>query len=425
MFENNRLIRNIIIFVIGTVLNKGMNFFILPIMTYYLTKEDYGMLGVITSIVTMSTIYIGFFPSNFIMVKFDKLGKEKMGQYISNILVQMIVSFLVILLILFSVKSTLFPDYDDRASLVIYIGFLCFFQVFWQQLSTIIQLEKDAVKYTLFQFLQTITIIGLMLLLIIQFSWGWEGKFFAELCIFALSTLYALRYIYRNGYYVLDFDLKKQKELFSFLFPLTFYVVGLYIMGTVDKLFLASMIDLETAGVYAIAITMTIVINMVFDAVLKAWEPYLFELLNSTKYSDKLQVVKVTYLFSLFIIASIGIYILIVPYVFDLMIDDKFHNALNFIPILLVAYGFEGLRKPITEFLSQIDKVKTVGAITFFAAILNIVLNYILIPQYGAYGAAYATLISFFSLYVITLIFVFKYIDLPWLLRKETYENIH
>ncbi len=411
------LIKNIIIFVLGTVLNRGMNFFILPILTYYLTKDDYGMIGIITSVVTIATIYIGFFPSQFIVVKYSKFGKQKMAEYISNILIMMFVSFLAVLFILYIFNDYLFSAYEDSAYLVIYIGFLCFFQVFWQQLSTIIQLEKNALKYTLFQFIQTSSIIALSLLLIVEFSWGWEGKFYAELCIFFISACYAFYYLNKNGYIKLDFSFLKIKELFNYLFPLSFYVVGLFIMGTIDKLFLANLISLEAAGVYAIAITMAIIINIIFDAVLKAWEPYLFEFLNSDKHSDQILATKGTYLYSIFVLCSMVLYIAFVPYLFSFMIDEKFNDALLYIPILVVAYGFEGLRKPITALLSHLDKVKTVGLITIIAAIINIILNIFLIKIYGIYGAAYATAISFGLLYVMTLFYTFKHCNLPWLLK--------
>ena len=414
---NSKLFKNIIIFVFGTIFNKGMNFFILPILTYYLTKEDYGMIGLITSVVTISAIYIGFFPSTFIMVKYSKFGKEKMAKYVSNILIIMLITFLIVCGVLYLFKDYIFTSYQDSGYLVIYIAFLCFFQVFWQQLSTIIQIEKDAIKYVLLQFMQTIAIIGLMLLLITQFSWGWKGKFFAELFIFFLSTLYAIYYLYKNQYFEVNFDMSKIRELVKFLFPLSFYVVGLYIMGTVDKIFLANLISLEAAGIYAIAITMSIIINMVFDAILKAWEPYLFEFLNSNSYNDKIQAVKGVYLFSLFVIVFMLFYMIFVPYLFHFMIDDKFNEALLYIPILIIAYSFEGLRKPITELLNHLDKVKTIGTITFLAAILNVVLNIYLIPIYGIYGAAYATAISFGVLYLITLFYTFKHCNLPWLLK--------
>ena len=51
--NKNKLLNNTLIFTLSTIFNKGINFFILPILTYYLTKEDYGSLGLIVSIVTI------------------------------------------------------------------------------------------------------------------------------------------------------------------------------------------------------------------------------------------------------------------------------------------------------------------------------------------------------------------------------------
>ncbi len=421
---NSALVKNIIIFVLGTVFNKGMNFFILPILTYYLTKEDYGMIGVITSVVTISAIYIGFFPSTFIMVKYSKFGKEKMARYISNILILIAITFFIVLTLLYLSKDYIFSSYPDSGYLVVYIAFLCFFQVFWQQLSTIIQLEKNALKYVLFQFIQTIATVGLTVLLIVKLSWGWEGKFFSELFIFFLSAVYAVYYLQKNGYIKVDFDVLKLKELIEYLFPLTFFIVGLFIMGTIDKLFIANLISMEAAGIYAIAITMTIIINIVFDAVLRAWEPYMYELLNSKIYEDKVQVVKIIYLYMLFVFVSMIVYILLVPYLFHFMIDKKFDEALLYIPILVIAYSFEGLRKPIAGILNHYDKVKIVGAITFFAAVVNIVLNIFLIKIYGIYGAAYATAISFMILLFMTVFYMLKYSNLPWIKKGAIKNNI-
>jgi O-antigen/teichoic acid export membrane protein len=366
----------------------------------------------------MSVIYIGFFPSNFLMVKYSALGKDKISRYLSNIFIMIGITFFVVLLALYGLKDTIFSTYEDNALLILYITLLCLFQVFWQILSTIIQLEKDALKYALFQFILVAVTIGLALLLIIDFSWGWKGKFFAELIVYGFSALYAFFYLRKNGYIHFDYDFIKIKELTSYLFPLTFFVLGLFIMGTVDKIFIANMISLEAAGVYAIAVTMTIIVNMVFDAVLKAWEPYMYELLNSQDKEDRVKVVKATYVYWLFVVLFAGIYIVLMPYLFSIMIDDKFNNALLYIPILVIGYSFEGLRKPISGFLNHIDKVNLNAVITIIAAIINIILNYFLINQYGIIGAAYATLIAFASLYFMTIIAVFKTCDLPWSLKR-------
>ncbi len=418
--SERKLLTNALIFTLSTVVNKGMNFFILPVLTYYLTKADYGMLSLITSITTIAVIYIGFFPSNFIMVKFSKFKKEGMAPYISNMLFLMLSSLVVVWGILFLLRSHLFVHYEERTLLVFLIAVICFFQVFSFILSTLIQLEQNALKYAAVQFVQTIATLSLALLLIIHFQWGWKGKFYAEFFIYGLFALFTFVYMVRHRYVRFDIDPAKIRELVRYLFPLTFFVLGLFLMGTVDKIFIANMVGLEEAGVYGIAVTMTFIINMVYDAVLKAWEPQSYQLLESGKAEDRKKVVQVTYLFSGFVVLSAALYVLIIPWLFHLMINAKFDHALSFIPILVVGYAFEGLRKPISNYLNHIDKVDLVGGITILAGGLNILLNYFFIRSYGTVGAAYATTISFGFLYFATLFFVFRYCDLPWIPEKAS-----
>ncbi len=390
----------------SAVFNKGINFFILPILTYYLTKDDYGMLALIMSVTTLSVVYIGLFPSNFLLVKKSSFSPEKFQKYLFHVVLLIIVTFFIVGIVLYIFRDMIFMNYSQNAPLVIFIAFLGLFQVFWQLLFTVIQLEKDAKKIAILQFIQTIFIVGLTLLFVVEFSWGWKGKIFAEFLVLMFFMFYSIYYLIKYNHIKVDFDFIKIKEIVSFLFPLTFTIVGLYLMGTIDKVFIANIISLEAAGIYAIALTMTIVINIVYDSALNAWQPYMYEYLDSNNYKDLSKVLNITYIFSLFVFLSVIIYIWFSPYLFSLMIDEKFNDALKFLPILIVAYGFEGLRKPVVGFLYYVDRVKIAAFITFVSALLNIVLNLILIKKYGIYGAAYATLISFFVQYILTLLVV-------------------
>jgi len=128
-------------------------------------------------------------------------------------------------------------------------------------------------------------------------------------------------------------------------------------------------------------------------------------------------IFKTVLIYSLFVVASAVVYIEVVPYVFSVMIDEKFSEALKYIPLLVIGFSFEGVRKPLASFLMHQNKVKTLGFISLLAAGINIVLNIILIQKYGISGAAYATIISFAFLYVVTLFLVSKYYPLRMLFK--------
>jgi len=94
--------------------------------------------------------------------------------------------------------------------------------------NTIVQLEKNAVKYAIFQSLYLFLSLGIALLLIIYFHFDWRGKFYAELFILSLIAIYAISYFIKAGYVRFEPSADKLKELFAYLFPMiscdrTFY----------------------------------------------------------------------------------------------------------------------------------------------------------------------------------------------------------
>ena len=404
---------------ISTVLNKGLNFFILPVLTFYLTKADYGYLGFIVSIVAIASIYIGLWPQNFIMAKFNAYGKLKMARYMSNMFIILIVSFITVFLFLLLFEKSIFENFENSFSLIVLISYYTVSIVIFNIFNTIVQLEKNAIKYALFQSFYLISSLSIALLLIIKLDYDWRGKFYAELFILTLLSLYTVYYFIKEKYIIFDISVLKIRELFAYLFPMTFHVLGLFLMGTIDKIFLAKYINMEAVGIYTIAMTMSIIINIVYDSAIKAWEPYFYEKIGTKKAEDMHFIIKSVIFYKLFIIISALIYIQVIPYIFSIMVDDKFNEALLYIPILVIGFSFEGARKSLTNFLMHKNKVKMLGSISLFAAAVNIAFNIILIQKFGIIGAAYATVISFAFLYVITLFLVFKYCDLTWTPQKS------
>jgi len=408
VFFKHKLFKNIMIFTLSTVLNKGLNFFILPVLTYHLTKSDYGVLGFVMSVVTITSIYVGLWPTHFIMAKFHKLKKETLARYISNIYILVFVTFFIVFSLLLSTKDILFTNLHEPIMMITTIMFYTLFTVFSNILYAIIQLEKNALKYAYIQALYSLLSIGLALFLIIKLNKGWEGKIYAELTMLSVISLYSFYYLFSKNYFLPNFSIKKLKTLFNYLFPMTFYVIGVFLLVTVDKVILAKYTTIEAVGIYTIAMTMSILLNIIFESIMNAWSPYIYEKLSTQSHHDKVFLKKTLLGYSAFVILVVGVYILIVPYLFEFMIDKKFHSSLNYTTLLILGFGFEGLRKPLTVFLMHKNQVKELAYISIFVALLNITLNIILIQRYNIYGATVATLTAFVFQYILTAIIVKK-----------------
>lgn len=404
-----KLFSNAFIFTISSILNKGINFLILPVLTHYLTKDDYGHLGFVVSVVAITSIYIGLWPQNFIMTKFISFGREKLSRYMSNIFLIVMITFLLVEGVMFVSKDLLFNNFDNSNQLIFLIGVYTLFVVIFNIFNIIAQMEKNAIRYAFFQFFYLSLSLSLALFLIIKLNFDWKGKFYSELFILFFITIYSFYFFIKNRYLTFDIDIKKIKEIVVFLFPLTFSIVSLFLISTTDKIILAKYLDMQSVGIYTIAMTMAIVINIIFDSVINAWSPYFFEKVDSDKKEDKRFLKLSMIYYGIFVVISALLYILIVPYIFHIMIDEKFNSSLEYIPYLVVGFAFEGLRKPLNSFLMHKNKVNILASLSLVIAFLNIVLNIFLIQKFQIFGATYATIFSFALFYILTLVLVFRY----------------
>ena len=92
----------------------------------------------------------------------------------------------------------------------------------------------------------------------------------------------------------------------------------------------------------------------------------------------------------------------------------SFIYGLNFSPsilafqILIIIAGFVFLSSPFHYLLITINQQRKIFYISASGAIINIILNFLLIPRFSLYGAAAATLITYFIMFILVL-FSVKY----------------
>ena len=109
-----------------------------------------------------------------------------------------------------------------------------------------------------------------------------------------------------------------------------------------------------------------------------------------------------------FVVSSICEVLL--PYV----VDERYLESSNFILWVALGYAVQGIYKIFLPYLVHINKTTFLAFSSVTAASSNISLNYLLIPEYGALGASYATIMSF----AISSALVFEYqrrrFPMPW-----------
>ena len=103
---------------------------------------------------------------------------------------------------------------------------------------------------------------------------------------------------------------------------------------------------------------------------------------------------------------TIGISILLgINIIFYILIGDEFKDAINYVPILVLAIIFFTLASFLGTIYTAYKKSKSILKSTIISALINIAVNITLMPFFGAIVACFSTLVSYVFL------FIYRYFD--------------
>ena len=99
------------------------------------------------------------------------------------------------------------------------------------------------------------------------------------------------------------------------------------------------------------------------------------------------------------------------------LLGENYRSGLEVVPILLMANLFLGVYMNLSIWYKLVDKTVYGLYITIIGAILTVVLNILWIPVLGYLGSAYATLICYFVMTVVSYLSGQKYFTVPYSLK--------
>ncbi|MBD2577606.1 flippase [Oscillatoria sp. FACHB-1406] len=192
------------------------------------------------------------------------------------------------------------------------------------------------------------------------------------------------------------FSKKRARSLLRESWPLMLSSMVIFVYMRIDQLMLGSMIGDEAVGIYSAAVKISEMWYFVPIAILQSVFPSIVQAkdISQETYNHRMQ--KILNLMAL-VSYSVAIPItLISPYLIQIMYGPKYAGAASMLTILVWSGLFASLGMARESWLTTEGLMKFSAAMAATGALVNVVLNYFLIPKYGGDGASIATLISQF-----------------------------
>lgn len=403
MNKYKSLARNTIIFAIGTFGSKLLNFLLIRFYTGIMPKGDFGDAD---AIVQTANFLIPIFTLSMAeaVIRFGMEEGYSKHEVFSSGMTAMLCGFAGLALLM---PITNMFEYIHGE------GFLLFLYVCASGMRSIcahFSRAKGLVKlFALDGIMATLSLFLFNILFLSVFNMGIKGYLLSiilsDFCSAAFLMFFARLYRY------LDIRAVRKdilKTMLKFALPLIPTTIMWSVTSVSDRLFVRYYSGTEINGLYSAAYKLPNLISIVSTIFFMAWN-----MSSITEYHSKSIGKFYTVVFgayqSVMFIASAGLILLLKP-ISMLLLDKEYLAAVEYMPVLVMAVLIMSFAQFLSSVYSTTQHTVNSFVTSLIAAAVNIILNILLIPKYGAQGAAVATLISYFASYIARAIDTRRYI---------------
>lgn len=377
-------------FLICSFLQKGIAFITTPIFTRIMNTAEYGQYSVFASWQGIFTVFVslnlwaGVYTRG--LVKYE----DERPQFVSSFQ-----GLCLTLTLLWTGIYLLFRDFWNGITGLTTVQMLAMLIMIW--LSGVFNFwsaeQRVDFKY------QKLVVLTLMVsvmnpilgMILMHFA---EDKVTARILGIILVEVIAY-----TGLFVVQMQRGKKffykrfwKYALAFNIPLIPHYLSMTVLNSADRIMISNMVGDNEAGIYNLAYQVSMVMTMFNTALMQTIEPWLYKKIKENRIKDMAKVAYPTFV----AIAVLNILLIaFAPEIIALFAPVEYIDAIWVIPPIAMSAYFMFAYTFFAVFEFYFSKTKFISVATMVGAVLNVILNYILIDKFGYIAAGYTTLLCY------------------------------
>lgn len=417
----NKLFKNTALYTLGNFIPSAVGFILLPIYSVYLTPSEYGIVASMTVLSSFLLIIMTLGIERAIpRLYFDYPTQKEKEQYISSLSLFILISSTIILLLVFIFSNQVQKIYCSIPFSPYYVLMILFtyFSTFSLVPKLYMRVNENAKSFVLYSLLQFVIRVLFILLFIIEFKRQSEGMLMGQLIAVGSTAVLLSIFAFRK-YLIFNISLINIKKSLRFSIPILPMLFLAWITNLSDRIFIERYINLNELGIYSMASAIVAVLLLLTSSFEQAYEPYFFQKASTIKENiDKvkkhLQKINTAYII---IIMTISFLICLFSKEFVLLfLNNKYSNVAGILPLLVLGTYVSLFGSVMNKYIYQSKNTQYMLYVTIIGAAIKLLFNFILIKDFGIYGAAIGTVITYIVVFFAEILFAKKcfYINYQW-----------
>jgi O-antigen/teichoic acid export membrane protein len=404
-----KVFKSVSVFAAVSIITSGISFLLLPVLTKYLSKEDYGILSIFNASTRFIYILISLGVTSILMTKIFKNDKRSLSSYFKTYYFLIVLNCFIVSV--FTGISLLFFDdfFGIPKKIALFIPLLSVGLLFYELILSLMIYKRQAFNYAITALSKFGLEILLTLFFVVLLFYNWEGRVGALIIAIIFINVISLKYLKKEKLLNGKFDVIKLKEMVLFGAPFLLFDFSTIVLNLSDRYFIEYFLGLSEAGIYGIGSLVGSLVLIAVNSLINVFRPIIYKKTSCYLQEKRsLRKISVQY-FAILLIITFFLVLVLNKIIFLYLIDSKFFASQEIVWTIAFGFFYWGLYAFYLSYFIFEKQTKTIFIVSFLSIFLNLVLNYIMIPKFGVIGAGYATLATyFFGGITVYLLFIFR-----------------
>lgn len=393
MNKYKKLAKNTAIFAIGTFSSKILSFIMVFFYSRAMKTSEFGMLDIIINSASL-LLPIAVLGITNAIIRFGVDNDFKKSDVFTSALVAVGIGFFILLLFL-----PLIIKIDDLQKYIVVLYAHILMSALRHVCSFFVRANNRLRLFAVDGVFSTFMTCLLTIIFLIPLKMGIVGYMLAII----IADFCSVVFLTAGGRLISYIDFKHldttlTKRMIRFAIPLIPTSLLWWVINVSDRYFIKYMISNAANGLYAAAYKVPTILTLVSNIFLDAWQLSAVSENKNLSHNKFYSTVFKSFEGCVFVVSSV--LIVFAKFITYLLLAESYYPSWQYIPVLLLSTVYSCF----VVFLGNIYIAQTRSVASFITtvigAVLNIILNFFLIKQYGAHGAAVATCISYFAVFM-------------------------
>lgn len=404
--SSKRLVKNIGFLSISQFSTKILTFFLVPLYTSILSTNQYGVYDLFT---TTIGLLIPIFTLHIVeaVLRFSlEPNRRPTDVFTNGIVIESCGGIVLSVFILVNKFTNIIPAINEY---LVYFILMFIAEVIYQFFTYFSRGINDVLAISIAGIISTVVVISTNIVFLLVLKKGLEGYFLATILgnisamIFLFFRLKIWKYIC-----IKSIEYKLCREMLGYSAPLILNQISWWINNASDRYIVIAVCGVAANGVYSIGYKIPNILSTLQGIFNSSW------VLSATQDYDEndskgfFSSTYATYNFLMTVTCSL--IIVMTKLIAKLLYAKEFFEAWKYVPFLTIAVVFGALSGYLGGIFTAVKDTKAISLTTLFGAIINICLNFLLVNRIGPLGAAIATMLSGYAIFVVRYIWSKKYI---------------